>query len=74
MANSKAIKSKIGSVKNIKQITKALEIVSTVKLKKIKHSTDSYKDFLQTLLLTIHGVQEKINIFDMSDFPHHNTE
>jgi len=34
MANAKEIKRKIGSIKNTGKITKAMELISTVKMKK----------------------------------------
>lgn len=63
MVNTKQIKSKIKSVSNIKQITKALEVVATVKLQKAKAQTDSYKDFLIDFLKIVQVVQQKTDIF-----------
>ncbi|MBP7841291.1 F0F1 ATP synthase subunit gamma [Patescibacteria group bacterium] len=63
MVNAKQIKSKIKSVSNIKQITKALEVVATVKLQKAKAQTDSYKDFLIDFLKIVQVVQQKTDIF-----------
>lgn len=63
MVNAKQIKSKIKSVSNIKQITKALEVVATVKLQKAKAQTDSYKDFLMDFLKIVQVVQQKTDIF-----------
>ncbi|MBP6256413.1 F0F1 ATP synthase subunit gamma [Patescibacteria group bacterium] len=40
MANLKQIKAKIKSVGNLKKITRALEVVSTVKLQKIKNQAE----------------------------------
>jgi len=50
MANLKQIKTKIKSVKNLQKITKALEIVSTVKLQKTKSQADSLKHYLIDLM------------------------
>ena len=36
MANLKQVRTRIKSVKNLKKIVKALEIVSTIKLQKLK--------------------------------------
>lgn len=66
MVNAKQIKSKIKSVSNIKQITKALEVVATVKLQKAKAQTDSYKDFLIDFLKIVQVVQQKTDIFEAS--------
>ncbi len=63
MPNMKQIKSKINSVSNIKKITKALEVVSTVKLQKIKEKTERYRDFMMDFLYIVYTVQNKINIF-----------
>ncbi|MDP2670764.1 MAG: hypothetical protein Q8O99_07920 [bacterium] len=40
MANLKQIKAKIKSVGNLKKITRALEVVSTVKLQKVKSQAE----------------------------------
>lgn len=64
MANLKAIKQKIKSVGNIKKITKALEIVSTVKLKKTKQKTENYKTYLEGLLEIVSLIKDKVNLFE----------
>ncbi len=64
MANLKAIKQQIKSVGNIKKITKALEIVSTVKLKKVKNQTDNYKTYLEWLLEIVSLIKDKVDLFD----------
>ena len=46
MANLKQIRAKIKSVSNIQQITKALEIVATVKLQKVKQQAEHYREFM----------------------------
>jgi F-type H+-transporting ATPase subunit gamma len=50
MANAKAIKAKIKSIKNIQKITSALEIVSTVKLQKVKDQADKFKEYMNEFL------------------------
>lgn len=50
MANLREIKTKIKSVKNLQKITKALEIVSTVKLQKTKGQADALKGYLIDLM------------------------
>ena len=50
MANAKAIKAKIKSIWNIKKITSALEIVSTVKLQKVKERAENFKDYMTEFL------------------------
>jgi F-type H+-transporting ATPase subunit gamma len=63
MPNSKQIKWKIKSVSNIKQITKALEVVATVKLQKIKKQTDSYKEFMIEFLKIVQVLNQHHPIF-----------
>jgi F0F1-type ATP synthase gamma subunit len=46
MPNMKKIKTKIQSVSNMKQITKALEVVATVKLQQTKQQTENYRNFM----------------------------
>jgi F-type H+-transporting ATPase subunit gamma len=50
MANAKAIKAKIKSIWNIQKITSALEIVSTVKLQKVKDIADHFKQYMTEFL------------------------
>ncbi len=50
MANAKAIKAKIKSISNIQKITSALEVVSTVKLQKIKNQAEHFKDYMVEFL------------------------
>jgi len=58
MANAKAIKAKIKSISNIQKITSALEVVSTVKLQKVKEQAENLKDYMTEFLY----------ILDMVDF------
>lgn len=58
MANAKAIKAKIKSINNIQKITSALEVVSTVKLQKVKKQADNFKYYMNEFLY----------ILDMVDF------
>lgn len=50
MANLKQVRTRIKSVKNLQKIVKALEIVSTIKLQKLKGLIWSYKDFMKSFL------------------------
>jgi len=50
MANAKAIKAKIKSISNIQKITSALEVVSTVKLQKVKQQADNFKQYMNEFL------------------------
>lgn len=56
MANLKQIKNKIKSVGNIKKITRALEVVSTVKLQKTKSMAELLKEYLVDLLALVSQV------------------
>lgn len=64
MTNMKEIKTKIKSVSNMKQITKALEVVATVKLQKIKKQTENYRDFMQDFLRIMNVVRLKLNVLN----------
>jgi H(+)-transporting two-sector ATPase len=64
MANTKQIRTKIKSVKNLQKIIKALEIVSTVKLQKLKGVIGSYRAFMESFLEVLKEVRKEVNIFD----------
>ncbi len=64
MWNLRQIKTKIKSVQNLKKITRALEIVSTVKLQKMKKKTENLRNFMEDFMRILHVVSNKINIFD----------
>jgi F-type H+-transporting ATPase subunit gamma len=66
MANLKQIKSKIKSVSNLKKITRALEVVSTVKLQKSKTQAESLKEYLVALLKMVTSVGLNMNMFDQN--------
>lgn len=63
MANLRTIKSKIKSVSNLKKITRALEIVSTVKLQKLKDQADALKWYLVDLMTIVSTVGRYHAIF-----------
>ena len=67
MANLKQVKTRIKSVKNLQKIVKALEIVSTVKLQKLKWVIVSYKDFMQSFLEVLKVVIKEVNLFDFDE-------
>jgi len=60
----KKIKTKIKSVSNMKQITKALEVVATVKLQQMKQQTESYRDFMTEFLKIMNVVRTKLDILN----------
>jgi F0F1-type ATP synthase gamma subunit len=67
MANLKQVRTRIKSVKNLQKIVKALEIVSTVKLQKLKGVNSSYKDFMQSFIEVLKIVRKEINLFDFDE-------
>lgn len=64
MSNTKLIKTKIKSVHNLQKIIKALEIVSTVKLQKLKQKTLSFRVFMKQFLGILNAIKEQVDIFD----------
>jgi F0F1-type ATP synthase gamma subunit len=52
------------SVKNLQKIIKALEIVSTVKLQKLRGVIVTYREFMKSFLEVLNVVMDEINIFD----------
>jgi F-type H+-transporting ATPase subunit gamma len=64
MVNAKQIKNQIKSTGNIKQITKALEVVATVKLQKNKHQTEWYKQFMIEFLKIVQVVNTTEKLFN----------
>ena len=56
MANAKAIKAKMKSISNIQKITSAMEIVSTVKLQKIKDKADAFKHYMTEFLYVLGSI------------------
>lgn len=64
MANAKEIKRRIGSIKNTAQITKAMELISTVKMKKAQDEANNKKTFVSEMLKIFLNVQD-----NLSDYP-----
>lgn len=64
MANTKLIKTKIKSINNLQKIIKALEIVSTVKLQKVKQQTTNFGNFINHFLWVLNTIKDKVDIFD----------
>lgn len=67
MANARQIKAKIKSVKNLQKITRALEIVSTVKLQKTKKRTEHYREFMEEFLRVLRVAHDRIGLFQPSE-------
>lgn len=64
MANLREIKGKIGSVNNLKKITRALEVVSIVKLQKVKKQAEWLKSYLLDLLAILSHLDTSIGLYD----------
>lgn len=64
MPSLKATKTKIKSTGNLKKISRALEIISTIKLQKNKAKVESAKQYFLDLSKLIAEVSEKIDLFD----------
>lgn len=63
MASTKQVKTKIKSVKNLQKIIKALEIVSTVKLQKLKEMMMAYRSFMLGFIQVLKVIQKEVQIF-----------
>lgn len=60
MPDIKQLKIKIQSTKNIKKITNAMEVISTIKLQKLKKNADQlreYKNIFLHMLATINSYE-----------------
>ena len=64
MSNAKEIKRKIWSIKNTGKITKAMELISTVKMKKAQDLALEKKEFVREMLKIFYRVEQF-----MDDFP-----
>lgn len=67
MANLKQIKNKIKSVGNIKKITRALEVVSTVKLQKTKSLAEALKEYVIDFLALVSQVGVLDRAYDTAE-------
>lgn len=64
MSSTRQLRTQIKSLKSLQKILKALEIVSTIKLQKMKKKTEILRDFLIDFLNVLHSIQDSINLFD----------
>lgn len=60
MASAKEIKRKISSIKNTGKITKAMELISTVKMKKAQDKAMTKKDFVLEVLKIFLRIQDSL--------------
>ncbi|MCH2188947.1 ATP synthase F1 subunit gamma [Candidatus Gracilibacteria bacterium] len=65
MSNAKEIKRKIGSIKNTGKITKAMELISTVKMKKAQDLALEKRDFVLEMLKTFSRVEDHLNEYPL---------
>lgn len=63
MSNAKEIKRKIGSIQNTSKITKAMELISTVKMKKAQDLALAKKDFVLEMLKVFSRIEEFLEDF-----------
>lgn len=68
MAWAKEIRRKIGSIKNTWKITKAMELISTVKMKKAQDSVMSKKDFVMELLKIFMRIEDALINFPLFSY------
>jgi len=68
MANAKEIKRKIGSIKNTAKITKAMELISTVKMKKSQDLAMEKRDFVLEMLKIFLRVEDYLSEFPLFFF------
>ena len=66
MADIKQLKIKIQSTKNIKKITNAMEIISTIKLQKIKKNAENLREYMNTFLGMLSSIDSYIPLFASS--------
>lgn len=66
MPSLKSIKTKIKSTWNLKKISRALEVISTIKLQKNKAKVEAAKQYFLDLAKLIAEVSDKIDLFDNS--------
>jgi len=64
MANTRQLRTQIKSLSSLQKILKALEVVSTIKLQKLKKKTEVLRDFFIDFLNVLHTLEGTINIFD----------
>jgi len=69
MANAKEIKRKIGSIKNTAKITKAMELISTVKMKKSQDLAMEKRNFVLEMLKIFLRVEDYLSEFPLFSSP-----
>lgn len=64
MSNTRQLRTQIKSLTSLQKILNALEIVSTVKLQKLKKKTEALRNFLIDFLNVVQALEDQVNIFD----------
>ncbi|MBP7885104.1 F0F1 ATP synthase subunit gamma [Patescibacteria group bacterium] len=67
MADIKQLKIKIQSTKNIKKITNAMEVISTIKLQKVKKKTEHLRDYMNGFLGMLSTIDNYISLFPQTE-------
>lgn len=63
MADIKQLKIKIQSTKNIRKITNAMEVISTIKLQKVKKRAEHLREYMNTFLGMLASVDGYVSLF-----------
>ena len=64
MSSTRQLRTQIKSLTSLQKILKALEIVSTIKLQKMKKKTEVLRDFLIDFLNILQSIEGDVNLFD----------
>jgi len=68
MANLKAIRDRIKSVKNTRKITEAMRLVATAKVRRAQEQVIATRPFADRLAQVLHGLQTRLRFEDV-DLP-----
>lgn len=63
MADIKQLKIKIQSTKNIRKITNAMEVISTIKLQKVKKKAEHLREYMNTFLGMLASIDGYVSLF-----------
>lgn len=63
MADIKQLKIKIWSTRNIKKITSAMEVISTIKFQKVKKNADHLREYMNTFLGMLSSIHVYTDLF-----------
>jgi F-type H+-transporting ATPase subunit gamma len=74
MADIKQLKIKIQSTKNIRKITNAMEVISTIKLQKVKKKAEHLREYMNTFLGMLASVDGYVSLFPKAKANVHTKE